>query len=161
MIFFLFLGAHRAIANSILLSGSLEPVVSLPPADEVKKTIEKDKRFQSPTYTAQANTGAIDKVVKEIMDKKAKEEDASKSAVMDDVESGDLNDDSSDDDDNGSFSHIYFVVMVTVLLCIGFVWFARRQKRANGLAALSGLLKGNSNSRGRFMPLQNLESTNA
>ncbi|KAI9494225.1 hypothetical protein BDB00DRAFT_317539 [Zychaea mexicana] len=153
-------GAHRAIANSILLSGSLEPKVSLPSVAEVKSTIEGDKRFQSPTYTPQANTGVIDKVVKEIMDAKATEQPEQPPAVTDDDRNvTEVEEEDDDLDSDGSFSHIYFVVMVTVLLCIGFVWFARRQKRSSRLAALSGLVKNNG--RGRFTPLQNMESTNA
>ncbi|KAI8137463.1 hypothetical protein BJV82DRAFT_338378 [Fennellomyces sp. T-0311] len=144
-------GAHRAIANSILLSGSLEPTVSLDSPEQVRTSIDKNKKFQSERYSPQANTGLIDKVVKKIMDAKATEKP--ESAVSDDQ------DEDSDVDDDGSFDHIYFAVMVTVLVCIGFVFFARRQKRASGLAALSGLLKNNS--RGRFTPLRDVESNNS
>ena len=126
--------------------------MSLPSPEEVRASIDKNKKFQSAQYLPQANTGLIEKVIKEIMDAKATEK-------PEPIESDNQSDD-SDVDDDGSFSHIYFVVMVTILVCIGFVFFARRQKGPSGLAALSGLLKTN-NSRGRFTPLRDLETNNS
>ncbi|KAJ8663841.1 hypothetical protein O0I10_000115 [Lichtheimia ornata] len=138
-------GAHRAIANSILLSGSLEPPVSLPSSDQVEQALSSNDLHRSPKYSPEKSTGTIEKVVKEIM--AAKETEEPTPEVEEQVE------------EDSSFSHIYFVIMVSVILCIGFVWFTRRQKRAGGLAALSSLVKTNTG-RGRFMPLRNLESSN-
>lgn len=143
------IGAHRVIANSILLSGSLEPPVVLESPAEVRKRIAEDKRYQSPRYTPQFSRGAVEKAVQEIMAAKATETPA--------MSLGDWDKDVQDDD--GSSSYIYFALMITLILCIGFVWFLKRQKSSNNLAALSNLVRNNGG-RGRFTPLRNVE-TNA
>ncbi|KAI9316706.1 hypothetical protein BX666DRAFT_1840484, partial [Dichotomocladium elegans] len=60
-------GVHRAIADSILLSGSMEPPVTLVPPEEVQFMVETQDQFQSPKYSPKENTGLIEKKVAEIM----------------------------------------------------------------------------------------------
>lgn len=56
---------------------------------------------------------------------------------------------------------LYFFGFLTVLVCLGVVLFSRQSRRRNGnnLAALSGLVKNRNNTRGRFTPLRNLDSS--
>ncbi|KAL0082844.1 hypothetical protein J3Q64DRAFT_1642158 [Phycomyces blakesleeanus] len=55
-------GAHRAIANSILLSGSLEPSSFLDENVDVEALLaKKDSIYRSPIYKPKANTGLIEK----------------------------------------------------------------------------------------------------
>ncbi|ORY92216.1 GDSL-like Lipase/Acylhydrolase-domain-containing protein [Syncephalastrum racemosum] len=146
-------GAHRAVANSILLSGSLEPPVSVDVTADAQAQLEADPRFQSAQYEAKPHTDIVDKKVAEIIAAKAAESSSSSSS-NDDAQLLDWDDDESD---GSSFNSMYFVLTVTALLCVGFVWFARRQKRSSNLSALSGLVKNNT--RGRFVPLRNMDNS--
>lgn len=142
------------MANSILLSGSLEPPVSVDATANAQAQLEADPRFQSAQYEAKPHTDLIDKKVAEIIAAKAAESSSSSNSHNSESELSDWDDDESD---SSSFNALYFVLTVTALLCIGFVWFARRQKRSSNLSALSGLVKNNT--RGRFVPLRNMDSS--
>lgn len=142
-------GAHRAIANDILLSGSLEPAVSLKSPSEVEELIASDDRFRSPKYSPQFSTGAVEKAVQEAVASKAAE--TSTSSPEDWSEE-------TDKEDNTSSGRIYFALMIIALFCIAFVWFTRRKSRKSNLFALSNLVKS-SNSRGRFVPLRTVETS--
>ncbi|KAI8098474.1 GDSL-like Lipase/Acylhydrolase-domain-containing protein [Halteromyces radiatus] len=150
-------GAHRIIANSILVSGSMEPSVTLPSPEVVDDMIQTPgSRFQSPHYKAKFNTGIIDKLVKEI--NTAKQDDKNP-LTQDDDDLDEL------DEDDWMLRPLYIGALCTVMLCIGFVLYNKQQSKrrtsdGGSLAALSGLVNRNrDNGRGRFTPLRNMESS--
>ncbi|KAI8333468.1 GDSL-like Lipase/Acylhydrolase-domain-containing protein [Chlamydoabsidia padenii] len=152
-------GAHRVIANSILISDSLEPSVLLPPADTVDKWIQTHgSRFQSPQYKPHYNTGLINKIIKTLDDAAAAKEEADQHIGKEDLDNTVVLDDNEEDH---WIRPLYFGALLTVSLCIGFVIYNKRSKRHGGgnLAALSGLVRNrNSNGRGQFTPLRNLDT---
>lgn len=149
-------GAHRVIANSILISDSLEPSVtlSLPVADLIQGS-----RFQSPHYQPKYNTGLIDKLVKEW---DAAKVDEHSDVTVDKDDAGDSATDSMVDEEDHWIRPLYFGALLTVVLCLGFVFYNKRSKRRAGgsLAALSGLVRNrnSNNGRGQFTPLRNLDT---
>ncbi|KAI9027347.1 hypothetical protein CLU79DRAFT_717365 [Phycomyces nitens] len=144
-------GAHRAIANSILLSGSLEPSTFLEESVDVNTLLtKKGSIYRSPIYEPKTNTGLIEKVMKDIM-KDKEDSEASEPLVEDE-------DNEEDEYDGGySINHIYLFVIIIAFVCIGFVYFAKA-KRSGNLSALSGLIGNRNQGRGRFIPLRNIET---
>lgn len=111
--------------------------------------IASDERFRSPKYAPQFSTGAVEKAVQEAVANNAAETSATASE--------DWSQDTNDGNDSSS-GHTYLALVIIALFCIVFVWFARQKSRKSNLFALSNLVK-KSNSRGRFVPLRNIETS--
>lgn len=158
-------GIHRLIANSILMAGSLAPETYLEDDVDVDKLLEKPhSHYKSPKYKAKKNTGAMDKIIQKLNDEKAAKEGGKPGSGHSNAEEdisevdGELK---IQNPDKASRSFIFFGIIGTIIVSVGFFLFVKSKRRAGGqLAALSGLLKNKSGGgdRGRFMPLRNLDS---
>lgn len=152
-------GVHRLIANSILMAGSLAPETYLSDKVDVNQLLQAPHSpYKSPTYKPKRNTGEIDRIIKKLNEEKEKEQNQQQHQdnLLDDDRDGQQQQQQQPSTPTHHF--VYFGVSATIIVSIAFLLFIKtKRRRRNHLAALSGLLKSNTD-RGRFMPLRNMDS---
>ncbi|GAN10432.1 GDSL lipase/acylhydrolase [Mucor ambiguus] len=155
-------GVHRLIANSILMAGSLAPETYLSDEVDVNQLLqEPHSPYKSPTYKPKRNTGEIDRVIRKLNEEKEKEQHQHQQE--DDLLNGQDGQQSPESSSSAAATtpthrFVYFGASATIIVSVAFLLFIKtKRRRRNHLAALSGLLKSNTD-RGRFMPLRNMDS---
>lgn len=152
-------GVHRLIANSILMAGSLAPETYLSDKVDVDQLLqEPHSPYKSPTYKPKRNTGEIDRVIRKLNEEKEKEQHQHQQDDLLHDQDGQQSSQSSAATTAPTHRFVYFGVSATIIVSVAFLLFIKtKRRRRNHLAALSGLLKSNTD-RGRFMPLRNMDS---
>ncbi|ORX45907.1 hypothetical protein DM01DRAFT_1339863 [Hesseltinella vesiculosa] len=152
--------AHHIIAKSILMSDSMEPSVNLPFLDQVRTKVDQPHSiFHSPLYhKPHTHTGLLDRLVQQINDAKKQQD---KEITADD------NEQTAVDAEEGFWLQpLYWMALVTIVVCIGFVLCGKQMQRrrmTGGLAALSGLVNQkrhqDTSTRGQFTRLRQLDTS--
>lgn len=153
-------GVHRLIANSILMAGSLATETYLDDALDIPKLLAEVPHsiYQSPVYKPQKSTGEIEKVIERL--KQEKEEDTDTTLPKDQVPENIPSSVQKEQKNTSTKSYLYFGITATLIVSIAFILFIKTKRRGNHLAALSGLIHKPDSSRGRFLPLHNMDSSN-
>ncbi|KAI9362316.1 GDSL-like Lipase/Acylhydrolase-domain-containing protein [Pilaira anomala] len=148
-------GVHRLIANSILMAGSLATETYLDDELDIPKLLaEEHSIYQSPVYKPQKSTGEIEKVIERL-----KQEEMDNTLPKEQVPSVKEQQEQQKKNNSSTKYYLYFGITATLIVSIAFILFIKTKRRGNHLAALSGLIN-KPDSRGRFLPLHNMDSSN-